>query len=434
MDGGGRSSRLTANRTAGTQRGLVWLDEELSSTGEQATSRRLRVRRHRDRRREVGAHGAPRGNEHSARVGCRAVATLQGQRGLAPLAQASSMPAGTLSQQLRELGIHEKRVLPNARSMPATVGRLEPLPGIQVTVQGQPGHRKQLFGGSSVPSTGSFNKKARDPVLDRGVVTRGREIAAQIAEADKHIEGSTAAKRAAAEAAKHRLMAELKANQELEMVVLNIRLGLQEDKPWGDHAFAPVVHAAPAYEARRQTKNFEPDVERAANLVIRKAFGGADDTDGAANGHGTDRQACAPVEDEQFTAAFQQMELALAAWPSLPADGHDPLKVDRRVSDRLIDATPSTTNFRVVWWRVIEALGYIPHSDEANRVVPVTIYRRRCTIGRMGNAVPPFWQETEPPANGDTTNTGVEKLVLQCHVTMSVGEAHAKVIEANLGN
>ena len=87
-----------------------------------------------------------------------------------------------------------------------------------------------------------------------------------------------------------------------------------------------------------------------------------------------------------------------------------------------------------MWWRVIEALGYIPHSDEANRLVPVTIYRRRCTIGRMGNTVPPFWQETEPPANGDTSDAGVEKLVLQCHVTMSVSEAHAKVLEANLGN
>ena len=279
------------------------------------------------------------------------------------------MPAGTLSKQLRELGIHEQRVLPNARSMPSAVGRLDPLPGLQITVKGQPGRRKQLFGGSSVPSTGSFNKKARDPVLDRGVVTRGREIAAQIAEADRHIEGNAAAKRAAAEAAKHQLMAELKDNQELEMVVLNIRLGLQEDKPWGDHAFAPVARAAPADEERRQTKNhFEADVEQAADLVIRKAFGGADnterqrqretdrdrqrqaETDGAANGHGADRQARAPVEieDAQFTAAFHQMELALAAWPALPADGHDPLRVDRRVSDRLIDATPSTTSFRVV--------------------------------------------------------------------------------------
>ena len=125
MDGSGRMSRLTASRTAATQRaGLVWLDREPSSTGgEHATSRRRRVQRHRDRRREVGAPGAPRGNERSARVESRGVGTLQGQRAIAPRAQASSMPAGTLSKQLRELGIHEQRVLPNARSMPSAVGR-----------------------------------------------------------------------------------------------------------------------------------------------------------------------------------------------------------------------------------------------------------------------------------------------------------------------
>ena len=44
---------------------------------------------------------------------------------------------------------------------------------------------------------------------------------------------------------------------------------------------------------------------------------------------GSERLARAPVEvdDGEFSAAFRNMELALAAWPSLPADSHDPLKV-----------------------------------------------------------------------------------------------------------
>ena len=79
-----------------------------------------------------------------------------------------------------------------------------------------------------------------------------------------------------------------------------------------------------------------------ANLIICQAFGNSKEnaTDEIRS---ADRQASDPVEveDEQFTATFAQMERALAAWPKLPSDGRDPLKVDRRVSDRLIDATAS---------------------------------------------------------------------------------------------
>ena len=114
--------------------------------------------------------------------------------------------------------------------------------------------------------------------------------------------------------------------------------------------------------------------------------------------------------DEVFTTAFARMEKALNVWPSLPADANDPLKVDRRVSDRLIAAAGPA--FRVVWWRVIEALGRVPHSDEAHRTVPVTIYRCRSTAGRMGNEVAPFY--TEARKGGP----GVESLVINCKVAV----------------
>ena len=104
------------------------------------------------------------------------------------------------------------------------------------------------------------------------------------------------------------------------------------------------------------------------------------------------------------------MEKALNVWPSLPADANDPLKVDRRVSDQLIAAAGPA--FRVVWWRVIEALGRVPHSDEAHRTVPVTIYRCRSTAGRMGNEVAPFY--TEARKGGP----GVESLVINCKVAV----------------
>ena len=163
------------------------------------------------------------------------------------------------------------------------------------------------------------------------------------------------------------------------------------------------------------------------------------------------------------------MELALAAWPDLPADSHDPLKVDRRISDKLIDAAAPRTPFRVVWWRVVEALGYIPHSDESERIVPVKIYRKRCTTGRYGNKVPPYWQEVDPPAaaagaldhssssssnssnsknsnnsknsSKNSSNSGgagagvaqVDAITLNCRVTMSVAEAHSLIRSADIG-
>lgn len=403
--------------------------------------------------------------------------TVDAKRGLVPLPRpaggdasaivakngTSSMPAGELAQQLKELGIAEparQQALPAVRSVPASVGRLTPIPGVEITVDGAVERRKQLFGGSSVASSGDSFNKPRDKVLDRVAVARGREIAAQIIELDKQIEGGATAKKTAAEASKHKLMGELKDNQEAEMVVLNLRLGLKEDKAWGDHAFSPVL-SGPTASQRGSLSQFDAAVDEAAAVVIQQAFGagGAGEvlSPDIPKVHSAGRQARAPVEveDSDFTTAFHQMELALAAWPSLPADNHDPLKVDRRVSDRLIDAAApnaagceagdvdkrqradgsnvSGCSFRVVWWRVVEALGYIPHSDEAHRIVPVTIFRQRCTVGRMGNTVPPFWQEVEPPDDNAPFDSSIEKLVLQCHVTMSVLEAHEKVLEADLG-
>ena len=102
----------------------------------------------------------------------------------------------------------------------ASPTRLAPLPGFEISVDGlgggvpSTGKRKQLFGGSSVMGSDSFNRP-RDPVLDPAAVSRGREIAEQISALDERIESALGVQRKEAEARKHALLTELKRNPEV---------------------------------------------------------------------------------------------------------------------------------------------------------------------------------------------------------------------------
>ena len=65
------------------------------------------------------------------------------------------------------------------------------------------------------------------------------------------------------------------------MVVINLRLGLQAHKAWGDHGFPSLAgKGAPAARATVDLPSGEPDreVEEAAALIIERAFAAVDPT------------------------------------------------------------------------------------------------------------------------------------------------------------
>jgi hypothetical protein len=134
-------------------------------------------------------------------------------------------------------------------------------------------------------------------------------------------------------------------------------------------------------------------------------------------------------------------------WPLLPVDPHDRMQLDPRVSAPIVDAVGPP--FRVVWWRVVAALRYIPHSDEADRHVTVTIRRRRRRCASSGAE---WWEEVLADSADAATDAGgtdgsqggsrrqvegqvegqVEELRLRCKVAMTVREAHAAVLSTGL--
>ena len=67
------------------------------------------------------------------------------------------------------------------------------------------------------------------------------------------------------------------------MVVINLRLGLQAHKAWGDHAFPSLAgkgKGPPAARAAVDLPSGEPDreVEEAAALILERAFAAVDPT------------------------------------------------------------------------------------------------------------------------------------------------------------
>ena len=290
-----------------------------------------RRRRSQDRARPgVRSRGVPSGTaaRSAAVLAIGGGAPGRGARSILPARgdKAHSMPAAQLKEHLDGI---TALPLPGGRagvsSMPAapvsaSPTRLAPLPhGFGIAVDGPEGQplRKQLFGGSSVVGGGSFSKP-RDPVLDPAAVSRGREIAEQIAALDVHIESALGVPRKEAEARKHALLTELKRNPEIEMVVINLRLGLKAHKAWGDHAFPSLAGKGPP-ETRSNVVvtqgEVDLEVEAAAAVVIERAFAvtaagdlapGRSVKNERTSGE-MERLARAPVEveDGEFSAAFR---------------------------------------------------------------------------------------------------------------------------------
>eukprot|EP01050_Picozoa_sp_SAG11_P000972 SAG11_NODE_38_length_21705_cov_24.667453_10_plen_229_part_00 len=84
----------------------------------------------------------------------------------------------------------------------------------------------------------------------------------------------------------------------------------------------------------------------------------------------------ATMQGDGFTAVFERVKVALKMWAAIPNDprlsGEWNMAPDRGVADELITACGPP--FKVVWWRVLQKLGRIPRSHEADDLVTVNIF------------------------------------------------------------
>eukprot|EP01044_Picomonas_judraskeda_P020377 COSAG03_NODE_4515_length_1526_cov_1.112824_2_plen_338_part_01 len=132
-------------------------------------------------------------------------------------------------------------------------------------------------------------------------------------------------------------------------------------------------------------------------------------------------------QGDTFPAVFERVKIALKLWSSIPNDpSTNPewnMCPDRGISDRLIEACGPP--FKVVWWRVLKTLGYIPRSNQSNDIVVVKIYQAKLEGDDS-------WSEVDEAKyyNIDSTRRRIREI--KCKVRMSLDEANAAVLQAGL--
>ena len=94
-----------------------------------------------------------------------------------------------------------------------------------------------------------------------------------------------------------------------------------------------------------------------------------------------------------------------------------------------------------MWWRVIEKLGFLPHSDYGDKTVTITVFRKRKTLlpraptltSRKGYE-PEEEQVCWVEASAEEARTGAaEKVEVQCKVAMTVAEVNEAVLAVGVG-